>query len=99
MSAANAKSLAVIFLAGALVFLIRYTGLVLGDRLPKTGFFKRLMDALPGTVFAALVFPGLVDTGWPGAVAAAVIFVATRKTGNVMVAMLLGMATVAMLRI
>jgi Predicted membrane protein len=56
------------------------------------------MDALPGAVFAALVFPGIVGAGVPGGVAAGVIFAATRKTGNVLLALLLGVGTVALLR-
>ena len=46
----------------------------------------------------ALVFPGIVGAGVPGGVAAGVIFVATRKTGNVLLALFLGVGTVAALR-
>lgn len=89
---------AVIALSAAFVYSIRFLGLVFGEKLPRTGFFKRGMDALPGAIFAALVFPGIVSAGIPGGVAAGVIFAATRKTGNVLLALLLGVGTVALLR-
>lgn len=89
---------AVIVLSAVLVWGIRFLGLVFGEKLPRTGFFKRAMDALPGAIFAALVFPGIVGAGIPGGVAAGVIFVATRKTGNVLLALFLGVGTVALLR-
>lgn len=98
MISSDGKSLAAIALSAALVYAIRFLGLVLGNRLPKTGSFKRGMDALPGTIFAALVFPGLAEAGLPGWAAAAVIFLVVRKTGNVLLAMLLGVGAVAMLR-
>ena len=60
---------------------------------------RRAMDALPGTIFAALVFPGLAEAGFPGLAAAGVIFLAVRKTGSVFLAMMLGMAAVAVLRL
>ena len=98
MNPSNAHSIAIIALSGTLVYSIRFLGLVFGDRLPKTGFFKRGMDALPGAIFAALVAPGLLAAGLPGLAAAGVIFFVTRKTGNVLAAMVLGVGTVAFLR-
>lgn len=86
-------------LSAFFVYSIRFLGLALGKRLPKTGVFKRAMDALPGTIFAALVFPGLLAAGWQGVAAAVFIVVVAKKTGNVMMAMLTGVAAVALLRI
>lgn len=99
MKMSNSKALAVVLLSALFVYSIRFFGLALGKRLPKTGFFKRAMDALPGTIFAALVFPGLLAAGWQGLVAAGLIVLVTKKTGNVMLAMLTGVAAVALLRI
>ncbi len=92
------EGIAVISLSALLVWGIRFLGLVFGEKLPRTGFVKRGMDALPGAIFAALVFPGIVSAGIPGGVAAGVIFAAARKTGNVLLALLLGVGTVALLR-
>ena len=88
----------VILLAALFVYAIRFLGMTFGSRLPKNGPVKRAMDALPGTIFAALVFPGLAEAGLPGMAAAGVIFLAVRKTGSVFLAMILGMGTVALLR-
>ncbi|NLM71289.1 MAG: AzlD domain-containing protein [Synergistaceae bacterium] len=95
----NTQALAVVLLSAFFVYSIRFLGLALGKRLPKTGVFKKGMDALPGTIFAALVFPGLLAAGWQGIVAAVFIVIITKKTGNVMLAMLTGVAAVALLRI
>ena len=89
----------VILLAALFVYAIRFLGMTFGSRLPKTGGARRAMDALPGTIFAALVFPGLAEAGFPGLAAAGVIFLAVRKTGSVFLAMMLGMAAVAVLRL
>ena len=98
MNFPNAREFTVIVLSGLLIYSIRFLGLAFGEKLPRTGFWKRAMDALPGAVFAALVFPGIVGAGVPGGVAAGVIFAATRKTGNVLLALFLGVGTVALLR-
>jgi branched-subunit amino acid transport protein len=98
MNLPNAREFTVIALSGLLIYSIRFLGLAFGEKLPRTGYWKRAMDALPGAVFAALVFPGIVGAGVPGGVAAGVIFAATRKTGNVLLALLLGVGTVALLR-
>ena len=88
-----------IALAALFVYAIRFLGMTFGSRLPKTGAVRRAMDALPGTIFAALVFPSLGGAGAPGLAAAAVIFITVRKTGSVCLAMLLGMASVSLLRL
>lgn len=99
MTMAGWDGWAVLLLSAALVYGIRFFGLTFGNRLPRTGPVKRAMDALPGTIFAALVFPSLVGAGAPGLAAAAVIFITVRKTGSVCLAMLLGMASVSLLRL
>ena len=63
MNVTNHQAIAVILLSAFFVYSIRFLGLALGKRLPKTGVFKKAMDALPGTIFAALVFPGLLAAG------------------------------------
>jgi len=99
LNVTNHQAIAVILLSAFFVYSIRFLGLALGKRLPKTGVFKKAMDALPGTIFAAMVFPGLLAAGWQGLIAAVFVVFITKKTGNVMLAMLTGVAAVALLRI
>ncbi len=81
--------------AAAVTYSLRLGGLLLSDRLPKAGRFKKLMDALPGTILLSLVAPGIVSAGLWGCVAAAVTALLAYKTGNVFVAMLAGIISVA----
>lgn len=98
MNPSSVHYIAVIALSGVFVYSIRLLGLVFGDRLPKTGIFKRGMDALPGAIFAALVAPGILSAGWPGLAAGGAIFFVVRRTGNVLAAMILGVGIVAFMR-
>ena len=84
--------------AALATYALRLGGLLLADRLPATGKFRRFMDALPGTILLSLVAPGVISSGIPGCVAAALTGVCVYKTGNVFISMLLGMATVAVAR-
>jgi len=92
------RDLAAVLLTALLVYALRLSGLLLGERIPRSGPARRVLDALPGAVFAALVAPGILAAGWPGLAAAGGIFLCVRKTGNVLLAMLLGVALVALLR-
>lgn len=77
---------------------LRLGGLLLADRLPTTGNFRKFMDALPGTILLSLVAPGVISSGIAGIFAAILTGVCAYKTGNVFVSMLLGVATVAIAR-
>ncbi len=59
-----------IFMAAAVTYCLRFGGLMLADWLPRTGRFKRFMDALPGSILVSLVAPGILAAGWWGCVAA-----------------------------
>jgi uncharacterized membrane protein len=87
-----------ILIASALMYGLRLSGLLLGARLPRSGRAKRMMDALPGAIFAAIVLPGALSAGWVGVTAAAGTAICTRKTGNVLLGMLVGVGLVALLR-
>lgn len=84
--------------AAAATYGLRLGGLLLADRLPQTGAFRRFMDALPGTILLSLVAPGILAAGLWGAVAAAGTAWLTWKTRNVFLAMLAGVAVVAVAR-
>ena len=82
--------------AAALVtYGLRLGGLMLAERLPKNGGFRRFMETLPGTLLLSLVAPGIASTGVLGGVAALATALCAWKTRNVLASMLLGMAIVA----
>ncbi len=81
--------------AAAATYGLRLGGLLLADRLPQTGAFRRFMDALPGTILLSLVAPGILAAGLWGGLAAGVTALLTWKTGNVFLSMLVGVAIVA----
>ena len=84
--------------AAAATYGLRLGGLLLSERLPQNGAFRRFMDALPGTILLSLVAPGIVAAGPWGAVAAACTALCTWKTRNVFLAMLVGVGIVAAAR-
>lgn len=82
--------------AAALVtYGLRLGGLMLAERLPKNGGFRRFMETLPGTLLLSLVAPGIASAGVLGGVAALATALCAWKTRNVLASMLLGMAIVA----
>lgn len=89
--------LAVLFAAVG-TFALRAGGLLLAGRLPKTGRMRRFMDALPGTIMVSLVAPSVYSAGAGGAAGAGLTALVAWRTGNVFVAMLVGMAVVAIER-
>lgn len=96
--AENNRVLLVIFMAALVTYGLRLGGLVLAERLPKTGRFRLFMDALPGTILLSLIVPATLAAGFWGWVATAATAVCSLKTGNVFVSMLLGVAIVAVSR-
>lgn len=94
----NLQVFLAIGLAAAVTYLLRFGGLMLAASLPKSGRWKRFMDALPGTILLSLVAPGIVQEGWWGAVGALATALCSYKTGNTFVSMLVGVAIVALQR-
>ena len=79
-------------------FAIRLGGFLLGARLPAHGGWARAFAALPGATIAALVTVLLLQGGgveWLAAAASLTVAMATR---SLPIAMLTGVATVAVLR-
>lgn len=74
---------------------LRLGGLLLAERLPNNGIFKRFMETLPGTILLALVAPGIFSAGILGADAAMATALCALKTKNLLLAMIVGMAIVA----
>ena len=84
-----------ILCAALVTYSLRLSGLLLAGRLPKTGRFKRFMDALPGTILLSLIIPAAIAAGPVGWLATAITGVCSLKTGNVFVSMLVGIIIVA----
>lgn len=87
-----------ILLAAAVTYSLRISGLLLSEKLPRTGPVRRFLDALPATLLLSLVAPALVRSGTVGFLAATVVVGVTRKTENAFIAMLAGTFIVAGLR-
>ncbi|MCB2149702.1 MAG: AzlD domain-containing protein [Deltaproteobacteria bacterium] len=81
--------------AALATYSLRLGGLLLADRLPKNGGFKRFMEALPGTILLSLVAPGIFSAGMLGGVAALATALCAWKTRNILLAMIVGMGMVA----
>ncbi len=89
------KSYLVICAAALVTYGLRLGGLLLAGRLPKTGRFKKFMDALPGTILLSLIIPAALAGGVWSWVATVCTAICSLKTGNVFISMLLGVAIVA----
>lgn len=98
MADADLAAVMAVLGAAAATYGLRLGGLLLSDRLPRYGAFRRFMDALPGTILLSLVAPGILAAGVWGAVAAAATAICTWKTRNVFLSMLVGVAIVAAAR-
>jgi uncharacterized membrane protein len=81
--------------AAVTTYCLRLGGLLLADRLPKTGRFRKFMDALPGTILLSLIVPAAVVEGPVGWVATLATGICSVKTGNVFLSMLVGIGLVA----
>lgn len=81
--------------AATVTYSLRLGGLLLADRLPKTGRFRIFMDALPGTILLSLIVPAAVAEGSVGWLATCATGFCSVKTGNVFLSMLVGIGLVA----
>ncbi len=81
-------------LAALVTYSLRFGGLLLAGRLPQKGRICRGMEALPGAIILSLVAPSILNAGWFGFLAAGATAAVTRITGNVFIAMLVGMGII-----
>jgi uncharacterized membrane protein len=94
----NAPEFFAIGFAAVVTYSLRCGGLMLAGKLPKSGRWKRFMDALPGTILVSLIAPGILSAGLWGGIGALATAVCAYKTRNVILSMLLGVAIVALSR-
>ena len=81
---------AAIVAMGTVTYATRAGGFWLAQRLSPGPFVRAWLEHLPGAVFAALVGPMVIGAGPAGWLAAGVGFVAMRRTGHFLVAIVAG---------
>ena len=79
-------------------YAMRFGGLLLSERIPKTGGVKLFMEALPGAISVSLVLPGIFAAGPWGWFAAIATGLTAHKTGNLFLSMGLGVLIIALQR-
>ena len=94
----DTETILTVFGVAAATYALRFGGLLLSERIPKSGRFNIFMEALPGTILLSLVAPGIFAAGPWGWAAALGTGVTAYKTGNLFLSMGLGMAVVAIQR-
>lgn len=94
----DAQVLLAVGLAAAVTYALRLGGLLLASRFPRSGRFRRGMDALPGALLFSLVLPAIVAEGVWGLLAAGLTAIVVLRTRNTLAAMLCGMLVIFMTR-
>lgn len=98
LSAIEPQVLIAVGLAAAVTYALRLGGLLLAARFPRSGHFRRGMDALPGALLFSLVLPSIVAEGIWGLLAAAVTAIVVLRSRNTLAAMLCGMLVIFVAR-
>lgn len=93
------NGLVAILAASLITYLFRFGGLLLADRLPRTGPLRHFLDALPGTILVSLVVPSALNAGWQGFIGVAACIGISFKTKNLLVIMIAGVLTVYFVRL
>lgn len=92
------NGLLAILAASIITYSFRLGGLLLADRLPRTGPLRSFLDALPGTILVALVVPSAANSGWQGLVGVVACLAVYCKTKNLLLTMISGVLTVYLIR-
>ncbi|THB64721.1 MAG: AzlD domain-containing protein [Desulfovibrio sp.] len=90
------NALLVILLASVATYCLRAGGLLLAGRLPSGGRVGRALNALPGTILISLAAPAFFAEGVVGFAGGAVTLGLAFLTKNVFIAMVAGVAVVAL---
>lgn len=89
----------IVILGSAIItYSLRLGGLLLSNKLPKTGRYKKFLEALPGTILLSLVLPEIVSLGIKGLIAAAISIIIIRKTNNLFLSMISALIFIAITR-
>lgn len=92
------EALVTILGMAGVTYAIRAGGLLLADRLPRTGFVAAWMRHLPGAVLAALVAPAVAGGGIAEAIGAAATLGIYMASRNLLAAMIGGVLSVFLMR-
>jgi uncharacterized membrane protein len=92
----SADTLIAILAMAVATYATRIGGILLGGYLPKTGRVRQALDALPAAVLTAVIAPAVI-AGPAEMIAAALTLVAALRLPMI-VAVLVGMGSVAILR-
>ncbi len=92
------NGLLAILVASAITYSFRLGGLLLAERLPRSGPLRAFLDALPGTILVALVVPSASNSGWQGLIGVAACLTVYFKTKNLLLTMFSGVLTVYLFR-
>ncbi|KYC53589.1 MAG: Branched-chain amino acid transport protein (AzlD) [Candidatus Methanofastidiosum methylothiophilum] len=87
-----------IILAGIITYSLRFGGLMIGDVLSKHKFVENLIKALPGALLLSFVIPSIISEGIPGLISALTAGVVAKKTNNVLIALVIGLAIIIIFR-
>ena len=87
-----------ILLASALTYGLRFGGLLLADRLPKSGPARRFLDTLPGAILLSLTVPAAIGSGVEGIVGLGGCLLVFLRTKNLLLTMAAGMVGVCLFR-
>ena len=94
----QAGAVQAILLASVITYCLRLGGLLLADRLPKSGPARRFLDTLPGAILRSLTVPGAINSGIEGIFGLGACLLVFMRTRNLLLTMAAGMAGVCLLR-
>ena len=87
-----------ILLASAITYALRFGGLLLADRLPKSGPGRRFLDTLPGAILLSLTVPGAINSGIEGIFGLVACLLVFMRSRNLLLTMAAAMAGVCLFR-
>jgi uncharacterized membrane protein len=92
------RTLLLIVLAGLATYGTRLAGYWLLRNVTITGRTKAALDAVPPAILVAVIAPAVLMQGWPEKIAGAVTIVAALMRLPLLVVIVIGVATTALLR-
>ncbi|NYT03584.1 MAG: AzlD domain-containing protein [Candidatus Methanofastidiosa archaeon] len=98
MNEFDTLAILIIVLAGIITYSLRFGGLMIGNILSKHKFIENLIKALPGTLLLSFIIPSIVSEGVFGAISALSAGIVAKKTNNVLIALVVGMAIIILFR-
>lgn len=80
-----------------ILYLMRIAGYVLVRRTTPSPLLDAWLSSIPGATLVALITPMIVSEGMIGALAGAVVWLIVKRTDNIVLSMIAGVAIVGML--